>query len=161
MQIKKMLMVSALTMLIATGCATAPTPITISETAAATPQLSTLTKLLNDAGLTETLKGPGPYTVFAPTDDAFKAVPAKTLDALAKDKALLTSVLTYHVLPGAVTSAAVVNGPVKTLQGAPVAIYKSGTFVTVEEAVITTPDIAASNGVVHIVDKVLMPPVKK
>ncbi|HOX69531.1 MAG TPA: fasciclin domain-containing protein [Burkholderiaceae bacterium] len=161
MQIKKMLMVSALTMLIATGCATAPTPITISETAAATPQLSTLTKLLNDAGLTETLKGPGPYTVFAPTDDAFKAVPAKTLDALAKDKALLTSVLTYHVLPGAVTSAAVVNGPVKTVQGAPVAIYKSGTFVTVEEAVITTPDIAASNGVVHIVDKVLMPPVKK
>ncbi len=161
MQIKKMLMVSALTMLIATGCATAPTPITISETAAATPQLSTLTKLLNDAGLTETLKGPGPYTVFAPTDDAFKAVPAKTLDALAKDKALLTSVLTYHVLPGAVTSATVVNGPVKTVQGAPVAIYKSGTFVTVEEAVITTPDIAASNGVVHIVDKVLMPPVKK
>ncbi len=161
MQIKKMLMVSALTMLIATGCATAPTPITISETAAATPQLSTLTKLLNDAGLTETLKGPGPYTVFAPTDDAFKAVPAKTLDALAKDKALLISVLTYHVLPGAVTSAAVVNGPVKTVQGAPVAIYKSGTFVTVEEAVITTPDIAASNGVVHIVDKVLMPPVKK
>ncbi|MEI2679042.1 MAG: fasciclin domain-containing protein [Burkholderiaceae bacterium] len=161
MQITKMLMVSALTMLIATGCATAPTPITISETAAATPQLSTLTKLLNDAGLTETLKGPGPYTVFAPTDDAFKAVPAKTLDALAKDKALLTSVLTYHVLPGAVTSAAVVNGPVKTVQGAPVAIYKSGTFVTVEEAVITTPDIAASNGVVHIVDKVLMPPVKK
>ena len=161
MQLKKMLMVSALTMLIATGCATAPTPITISETAAATPQLSTLTKLLNDAGLTETLKGPGPYTVFAPTDDAFKAVPAKTLDALAKDKALLTSVLTYHVLPGAVTSAAVVNGPVKTVQGAPVAIYKSGTFVTVEEAVITTPDIAASNGVVHIVDKVLMPPVKK
>jgi uncharacterized surface protein with fasciclin (FAS1) repeats len=120
-----------------------------------------LTKLLNDAGLTETLKGPGPYTVFAPTDDAFKAVPAKTLDALAKDKALLISVLTYHVLPGAVTSAAVVNGPVKTVQGAPVAIYKSGTFVTVEEAVITTPDIAASNGVVHIVDKVLMPPVKK
>ncbi len=161
MQTTKMLMVSALTMLIATGCATAPTPITISQTAAATPQLSTLTKLLNDAGLTETLKGPGPYTVFAPTDDAFKAVPAKTLDALAKDKALLISVLTYHVLPGAVTSAAVVNGPVKTVQGAPVAIYKSGTFVTVEEAVITTPDIAASNGVVHIVDKVLMPPVKK
>lgn len=161
MQMKKMLMVSTLAVLFASGCATTPTPMTISETAAATPQLSTLTKLINDAGLTETLKGPGPYTVFAPTDDAFKAVPAKTLDALSKDKALLTSVLTYHVLPAAVTSATVANGPAKTVQGAPVALYKSGSFVTVEEAVITTPDITASNGVVHIVDRVLIPPVKK
>ncbi len=161
MQMKKMLMVSTLLALIVSGCATSPAPMTISETAAATPQLSTLTKLINDAGLTETLKGAGPYTVFAPTDDAFKAVPAKTLEALSKDKALLTSVLTYHVLPGAVTSAEVKNGPTKTVQGAPIALYKSGTFVTVEEAVITTPDIAASNGVVHIVDRVLMPPVKK
>ena len=161
MKMKKMLMVSAMTALLGSGCATAPTPITISETAAATPQLSTFTKLISDAGLTETLKGTGPYTVFAPTDDAFKAVPAKTLDGLAKDKALLTSVLTYHVLPGTVTSASVANGPVKTVQGAPIALYKSGTFVTVEEAVITTPDIAASNGVIHIVDKVLIPPVKK
>ncbi|MDL2338144.1 MAG: fasciclin domain-containing protein [Pseudomonadota bacterium] len=161
MQMKKMLIASALTALLASGCATAPTPVTISETVAATPQLSTLTKLINDAGLTETLKGPGPYTVFAPTDDAFKAVSAKTLDALAKDKALLTSVLTYHVLPGKVVSADVKNGPTPTLQGTPISLYKSGTFVTVEEAVITTPDIEASNGVVHIVDRVLIPPVKK
>ncbi|MDO9313246.1 MAG: fasciclin domain-containing protein [Burkholderiaceae bacterium] len=161
MQMKTMLIASALTALLASGCATAPTPMTISETAAATPQLSTLTKLINDAGLTETLKGPGPYTMFAPTDDAFKAVPAKTLDALAKDKALLTSVLTYHVLPGKVVSADVKNGPTPTVQGAPVSLYKSGTFVTVEEAVVTTPDIEASNGVVHIVDRVLIPPVKK
>ena len=161
MQMKTMLLTGALTVLFAAGCATTPAPLTISETAAATPQLSTLTKLINDAGLAETLKGPGPYTVFAPTDDAFKAVPAKTLDALSKDKALLTSVLTYHVLPGAVTSAAVANGPAKTVQGAPVALYKSGSFVTVEEAVVTTPDITASNGVVHIVDRVLIPPVKK
>lgn len=161
MQMKKMLMVSTLAVLFASGCATTPTPMTISETAAATPQLSTLTKLIHDAGLTETLKGPGPYTVFAPTDDAFKAVPAKTLDALSKDKALLTSVLTYHVLPGNMTSSGVTNGPAKTVQGAPIALYKSGSFVTVEEAVITTPDIIASNGVVHIVDRVLIPPVKK
>lgn len=161
MHMKTMWAAGALTALLFSGCATVPTPQTISETAAATPQLSTLTKLIQDAGLTDTLKGTGPYTVFAPTDDAFKAVPAKTLDALAKDKALLTSVLTYHVLPGTVTSADVKNGPAKTLQGAPIALYKSGSFVTVEEAVITTPDIVASNGVVHIVDRVLIPPVKK
>lgn len=161
MQMKKMLMVSTLTALIASGCATAPAPMTISETMAATPQLSTLTKLISDAGLTDTLKGPGPYTVFAPTDDAFKAVPAKTLDALAKDKALLTSVLTYHVRSGKLTAADVKNGPTPTLQGAPITLYKSGSFVTVEESVVTSPDIEASNGVVHIVDRVMMPPVKK
>ncbi len=143
------------------GCATAPAPQSIAETAAATPHLSTLTKLINDAGLTETLKEPGPYTVFAPTDDAFKAVPAKTLDALSKDKALLISVLTYHIVPGKVTSADVKNGPATTVQGAPVALYRSGGFVTVESAVVTTADVEASNGVVHIVDTVLIPPVKK
>lgn len=143
------------------GCATPPAPVTISETAAATPQLSTLTKLINDAGLTETLKETGPYTVFAPTDDAFKAVPAKTLDALSKDKALLLSVLTYHVVPGKVAAADVKNGPVTTVQGAPVSLYRSGDFVTVENAVVTTADVPASNGVVHIVDQVLIPPVKK
>ena len=161
MQLKKMAALCSVAVLALAGCATAPTPMTISDTAAATPQLSTLTKLINDAGLTETLKGTGPYTVFAPTDDAFKAVPAKTLDALSKDKALLTSVLSFHVLPGKVNSADVKNGPVKTVQGANVSLYKSGTFITVEEAVVTTPDIEASNGVVHIVDRVLIPPVKK
>ncbi len=159
MQMKSM--ITVLIALTLSACATTPAPMTISDTAAATPQLSTLTKLINDAGLADTLKGAGPYTVFAPTDDAFKAVPAKTLEALSKDKALLTSVLTYHVLPGSVTSVEVKNGPAKTVQGAPVALYKSGAFVTVEEAVITTPDIVASNGVVHIVDRVLIPPVKK
>jgi uncharacterized surface protein with fasciclin (FAS1) repeats len=136
-------------------------PTTVSETVAATPQLSTLNKLLGDAGLTETLKQEGPYTVFAPTDDAFKAVPAKTLEALSKDKALLISVLTYHVVPGKVTSAEVKNGPVTTVQGAPVSLYRSGSFVTVESAVVTTADVDASNGVIHIVDQVLIPPVKK
>ena len=155
------MLIAALSALTLSACATPPTPITISETAAATPQLSTLTKLINDAGLSETLKEAGPYTVFAPTDDAFKAVPAKTLDALSKDKALLLSVLTYHVVPGKVTAADVKNGPVTTVQGAPVSLYRSGSFVTVEGAVVTTADVDASNGVVHIVDQVLMPPVKK
>ncbi len=161
MKMSKLLLSSVLLAVAFSGCATPPVPMTISETAAATPQLSTLTKLINDAGLTETLKEPGPYTVFAPTDDAFKAVPAKTLDALSKDKALLISVLTYHVVPGKVTSADVKNGPVTTVQGAPVSLYRSGPFVTVESAVVTTADVDASNGVIHIIDQVLIPPVKK
>ena len=147
-------------LLVLTGCATTPAPKTIADTAAATPQLSTLTKLIGDAGLTETLRGPGPFTVFAPTDDAFKAVPAKTLDALGKDPALLKSVLTYHVLAGKVASADVKNGPAKTVQGANVALSRAGTFVTIDEAVVTTADMPASNGVVHVIDRVLLPPMK-
>jgi uncharacterized surface protein with fasciclin (FAS1) repeats len=142
------------------GCATQPQPKSIVDTAAATPQLSTLTRLIGDAGLAETLRGQGPFTVFAPTDDAFKAVPAKTLDALGKNPALLKSVLSYHVLPGNVRAADVKNGPSKTLQGANIALARSGTFVTVDEAVVTTADVAAVNGVIHIVDRVLMPPSK-
>lgn len=161
MQMNKKMLAGVLSVLAMSACATPPTPMTISDTAAATPQLSTLTKLLNDAGLTDTLKQAGPYTVFAPTDDAFKAVPAKTLDALSKDKALLMSVLTYHVTPGKLASGDIKNGPVTTLQGAPASLYRSGTFVTVESAVVTTADVEASNGVVHIVDQVLIPPVKK
>ena len=150
---------AASTMLFA-ACATTPTPQTIAATAAATPQLSTLARLVGEAGLTETLSSPGPFTVFAPTDDAFKAVPAKTLEALGKDKALLKSVLSYHVIAGKATAGEVKNGPVKSVQGANLSLSRSGTFVTVDDAVVTTPDIAASNGVVHIVDRVLMPPSK-
>ena len=142
------------------ACATATAPMTIADTAAATPQLSTLNKLIGDAGLAETLRGTGPFTVFAPTNDAFKAVPAKTLDALAKDPALLKSVLSYHVLAGKVTSADVKNGPAKTVQGANVALAKAGTFVTIDEAVVTTADVPVSNGVVHVIDRVLLPPMK-
>jgi uncharacterized surface protein with fasciclin (FAS1) repeats len=144
--------------LVLAGCATQPAPATITDTAARTPQLSTLTKLINDAGLGDTLRGPGPYTVFAPTDDAFKAVPAKTMEDLSKDKELLKSVLTFHVLPGAVPAAEVKNGAAKTVQGANVALSRSGTFVTVEEAVVTQADVKASNGVVHVIDRVLIPP---
>ena len=142
------------------ACATTPAPKTIAETAAANPQLTTLNKLINEAGLAETLRGPGPYTVFAPTDDAFKAVPPATLEALAKDKNRLKTVLSYHVVPGTLTSSDVKNGPVKTVQGGDVTLYKSGTFLTVEEAVVTTPDVRATNGVIQVVDKVLLPPTK-
>lgn len=140
------------------GCASTPAPATITDTAARTPQLSTLTKLLNDAGLADTLRGAGPFTVFAPTDDAFKAVPAATMAKLASDKQMLMAVLNYHVVAGKVSSADVKTGNVKTVQGANVAVSKAGTFVTVENAVVTTADVAASNGVVHVIDKVLLPP---
>jgi uncharacterized surface protein with fasciclin (FAS1) repeats len=134
-------------------------PMSIADTAARTPQLSTLSKLIADAGLADTLRGAGPYTVFAPTDEAFKAVPAATLDALAKDKERLKAVLTYHVVAGQMMAADMKNGPAKTLQGANVALSKSGTFVTIEDAVVTQADVPATNGVVHVIDRVLMPPV--
>ncbi|WP_425260177.1 fasciclin domain-containing protein [Rubrivivax sp. RP6-9] len=141
-----------------TGCATSPAPATITDTAARTPQLSTLNRLINDAGLAETLRGSGPYTVFAPSDDAFKAVPAKTMQELASNKDLLKSVLTYHVLPGKVLAANVKTGNAKTVQGANVALGSAGSFVTVEDAVVQQADVAATNGVVHVIDRVLMPP---
>ena len=140
------------------GCATTPTPTTIADTAARTPQLSTLNKLLNDAGLADTLRGAGPFTVFAPSDEAFKAVPAKTMAELAANKELLKSVLSYHLLAGKVTAADAKNGNLKSVQGADLAVSKAGSFVTVEDAVVTQADVAASNGVLHIIDKVLMPP---
>jgi uncharacterized surface protein with fasciclin (FAS1) repeats len=142
------------------GCATPPQPTTIADTVARTPQLTTLNKLINDAGLAETLRGAGPFTVFAPSDDAFKAVPAATLEALGKDKERLKAVLSYHVLSGQVMAADVKTGPAKTVQGANVALSRAGAFVTIEDAVVTQPDVAVTNGVVHVIDRVLMPPAK-
>lgn len=140
------------------ACATTPAPTTVAQTISANPQLSTASRLIQESGLNETLQGPGPYTVFVPSDDAFKAVPPAMVDALGKDKARLKAVLGYHVVPGALTSADVKNGPIKTAQGSELSLYRSGTFVTADEAVVTTADVRATNGVVHIVDKVLMPP---
>lgn len=143
-----------------TACASVPTPSTVTDTAARTPQLSTLSRLINQAGLADTLRGPGPFTVFAPSDEAFKAVPADTLAKLAADKDMLRAVLTYHVLPGKVSAADVQNGNTKTVNGANVALAKAGSFVTVDEAVVQTADVPVSNGVVHVIDRVLMPPKK-
>jgi len=155
---RRTLVLVAISLTTLAGCATTPTPTTIADTAARTPQLSTLTKLLKDAGLEDTLRGAGPFTVFAPSDEAFKAVPAKTMAELAADKELLKSVLTYHVLAGKVMAADVKNGNLKTVQGANVAVSKAGSFVTVEDALVTSADVTATNGVVHIIDKVLIPP---
>jgi uncharacterized surface protein with fasciclin (FAS1) repeats len=153
-----MTLVPLATVLLMSACATTPTLTTVAQTIAANPQLSTATRLINEAGLTETLQGAGPFTVFVPTDEAFKAVPAAMVDALGKDKARLKAVLTYHVVPGALSSGDVKNGPIKTVNGAELSLYRAGTFVTADEAVVTTADLRATNGVVHIVDKVLMPP---
>ena len=140
------------------GCATTPAPATIADTAARTPQLSTLARLLNEGGLADTLRSPGPFTVFAPSDEAFKAVPAKVLAEWTADKALLRSVLSFHVVPGSIGSADVKNGNLKSVQGSNLAVAKAGTFVTVEDAVVTQADVPATNGVVHVIDKVLVPP---
>ena len=140
------------------GCATTAAPVSVSDTIAATPSLSTLSSLVTKAGLADTLKGTGPFTVFAPTNDAFKAVPAKTMDELAQDPAKLKAVLAYHVIPGKIMADDVKNGNAKTLNGANLALSKAGSFVTVEDAMVQTADINATNGVVHVVDRVLMPP---
>lgn len=142
------------------GCASMSAPKNIVDTAAADPEFATLAKLINDAGFADTLRGAGPYTVFAPSNEAFKAVPAKTLEALANDKERLKAMLAYHVVPGKVTSADIKPGNVKTVQGGNVALSKAGTFVTVEDAVVTRADINATNGVIHVIDRVLLPPAK-
>jgi uncharacterized surface protein with fasciclin (FAS1) repeats len=142
------------------ACASTPThaPVSVAETIAQDPQLSTLNTLVERAGLADTLKAAGPYTVFAPTNDAFDAVPAKTMEELGRDPARLKEVLNYHVLPAKVMAAEIKAGPAKTAQGANIALARAGDFVTVEEAMVQKADLVASNGVVHKVDRVLMPP---
>lgn len=143
------------------GCATSSGPVTVAETIAATPSLSTLNELVGKAGLTDTLKSAGPFTVFAPTNEAFKAVSSKTMAELAADPAKLKAVLTYHVLPAKVAAAEIKSGKAKTVNGADVNIAKAGAFVTVEESLVEKADLLASNGVVHVVDRVMLPPVKR
>ncbi|MBE7941284.1 fasciclin domain-containing protein, partial [Ramlibacter aquaticus] len=137
--------------------ATPTAPVSVADTLARNPDLSTLNGLVIQAGLADTLRGPGPFTVFAPTNAAFKDVPAKTLDALAHDPAKLKAVLTYHVLPGKIMAADVKNGDATTVQGGKVGLGRAGEFVTVDDAMVQQADIVASNGVVHTVDRVLMP----
>ena len=142
------------------ACATTPAPAPLAETLARDPQLSTFTRLVMQAGLADELRAAGPVTVFAPSDEAFKAVPAKTMEALAADPAQLKSVLAYHIIEGRVTAADVKAGPAKTRQGASMSLAKAGSFVTVDDAVIQQADIVATNGVAHVIDRVLMPPKK-
>jgi uncharacterized surface protein with fasciclin (FAS1) repeats len=131
----------------------------IVATATAAGKFTTLTKLLKRAGLVSALKQPGPYTVFAPTDAAFKKVPKKTLKALLANKAKLKAVLLYHVVAGKVTAKDVVKlSSAKTANGNAVKIRVAGGNVFVNGAKVTTADVMATNGVIHVVNKVLIPP---
>jgi uncharacterized surface protein with fasciclin (FAS1) repeats len=128
----------------------------IVETAVAAGDFKTLATALGAAGLVDTLKGKGPFTVFAPTDAAFAKIPKADLDALLKDKAKLTAVLTYHVVPGKVMAADVKAGAVKTVQGSNLTVTTAG-GVKVNNANVVKTDIAASNGVIHVIDTVVIP----
>lgn len=137
---------------------TAPTS-DIVDTAVAAGQFTTLAKALDAAGLTDTLKGPGPFTVFAPTDAAFAKLPAGTLDSLLANPNMLRSVLTYHVLPGRVTAADAVNlQSAATVEGEDVSISANDGGVQIDDANVTQPDVMASNGIIHVIDTVILPP---
>lgn len=134
-------------------------PATVVDIAASSPDFETLTAALEAAELVETLQGEGPFTVFAPTDEAFEALPEGTLDELLKpeNKEKLVQVLTYHVVPGKVMSTDLADGEVVTVQGSPVTIAL-GDMVMVNDAQVVQADIEASNGVVHVINKVILPP---
>ncbi len=150
----------AATMLALGGCATTSAPVNLADSVAGNPSLSTFNTLVAKGGLSETLKSGGPFTVFAPTNEAFKAVPAATMDDLSKHPEKLKDVLNYHVVSGKLMAVEVKNSNAKTLNGASVALAKAGDFVTVESAAVVTADLGATNGVVHTIDTVLMPPKK-
>jgi uncharacterized surface protein with fasciclin (FAS1) repeats len=138
------------------GAAVAVQAKDIVDTAVAAGNFKTLATALQAAGLVDTLKGAGPFTVFAPTDEAFAKVPKDQLDALLKDKAALTKVLTYHVVPGKVMAKDVKAGKVKTVQGSELTVATAG-GVMVDGAKVTATDIVADNGVIHVIDSVVVP----
>jgi len=128
----------------------------IVDTAVSAGNFKTLATALTAAGLISTLKGPGPFTVFAPTDEAFAKIPKAQLDALLADKSKLTAVLTYHVVAGKVMAKDVKAGKVKTVQGSELTVSTAG-GVMVDNAKVTATDIVADNGVIHVIDSVLLP----
>jgi uncharacterized surface protein with fasciclin (FAS1) repeats len=152
----------ALMLAISAGTSAGPKPETkdIVDTAVAAGSFKTLAAALQAAGLVDTLKGPGPFTVFAPTDDAFAKLPAGTVDNLLKpeNKEKLVAILTYHVVPGKVMAAQVTQlNSAKTVNGESVAINATGHAVMVDDAKVIKADILCSNGVIHVIDTVLMP----
>jgi len=131
----------------------------IVDTAVSAGSFNTLVTALKEADLVSTLKGTGPFTVFAPTDEAFAKIPQAQLQALLKDKAALQRVLTYHVLPQKVTSGQIVDGNIKeakTVEGQSVRISTMA-GVSVDNAKVVKADIMASNGVIHVIDTVILP----
>jgi uncharacterized surface protein with fasciclin (FAS1) repeats len=138
--------------------AQAPKSMDIVETAVAAGSFKTLATALQAAGLAEVLKGTGPFTVFAPTDEAFAKLPKGTVEALLKDKAMLTKVLTYHVVAGEVPASEVVKlKSAKTVEGQDVSIKVMDGKVMIGNAHVVKADVKASNGIIHVIDTVLMP----
>jgi uncharacterized surface protein with fasciclin (FAS1) repeats len=129
----------------------------IVDTAVAAGSFKTLVTAVQTAGLVDTLKGKGPFTVFAPTDEAFAKLPPGTVEGLLKDKAALAKVLTYHVVPGKVMAKDVPTANVKTVQGQTVALKKDSMGVSVNNAKVITADVEATNGVIHVIDTVILP----
>ena len=148
----------AMVLVLSTGIARAAD---IVDTAVSAGNFTTLVAAVKAAGLVDTLKGPGPFTVFAPTDAAFAALPAGTVETLLKpeNKAKLASILKYHVLPGRVMSKDIAGKKLdpKTVEGQTLVIDASGTAVKVNDATVAKADIGADNGVIHVIDKVLLP----
>ena len=130
----------------------------IVDTAVSAGSFTTLVAAVQAAGLVDTLKGPGPFTVFAPTDEAFAKLPAGTVEGLLADVPKLTEVLTYHVVAGKVTAAEVVGlSEAKTVQGQSIAINATNGSVKVDNATVVQTDIEADNGVIHVIDSVILP----
>lgn len=130
---------------------------TIVDVAASNGNFKTLVAAVKAAGLADTLSGKGPFTVFAPTDAAFAKLPPGTVDALLKDVPKLKSILTYHVVAGKVMAKDVTSGAVPTVNGQSINVMVSPAGVTVNDANVTATDVAASNGVIHVIDTVLLP----
>ena len=147
------------TLALCTGIVSLASAKTIVEIAADSPDHTTLVAAVKAAGLVETLSGPGPFTVFAPTNAAFAKLPAGTVESLLKpeNKAKLVAILTYHVVPANVMAAEVKSGPAPTINGKMLTIDADGMSVTVNKAKVTATDLVGSNGVIHVVDTVILP----
>jgi uncharacterized surface protein with fasciclin (FAS1) repeats len=159
---KKMFLSLATMLLLSASAFTSPaaaqSPGDIVETAQAAGSFNTLLEAAQAAGLVDVLKGDGPYTVFAPTDEAFAQIPEADLNALLADPEALRSVLLYHVVPGRVLASQVVGlDSAETAQGGAVTIEVNDGVVRIDEARVVSADIQASNGVIHVIDRVLLP----
>jgi uncharacterized surface protein with fasciclin (FAS1) repeats len=161
-RLRFLLSVAAAVLVLPLSAARADAPGTIVDVAAGAPQFSTLVAAVKAAGLVDTLSGAGPFTVFAPTNDAFSKLPSGTLDSLLKpeNRDKLRAILLYHVVAGTVKSTDLKDGDVKTANGEAVKIGLAGGTVKVNDATVTKADIPASNGVIHVIDTVLIPPAK-
>jgi uncharacterized surface protein with fasciclin (FAS1) repeats len=129
------------------------------DTIRSSPDLSTFSRAIDAAGLTDTLRGPGPYTVWAPTNAGFDKLPPGQLDALLQNPAQLRQLLLYHIGQGPITAAQIIQAPTaRTLQGQSIRVNVSGNSVHLNDATVTQPDVVASNGIIHVIDSVLIPP---